>query len=522
MARDYTVPKRSSSTRINLQRVPQGSARSADPMSMSDTARAQSALSASVTRLEADPADGAAWVDASRAMARLGANTDALDALRQGCSLCPEYADLHVELGTMLDRMNVRHEPEAAYRQALSVDPHHIGARIRLGNLRLNAADLDEAGACFLDVLRRQPTNSAATAGAANVLHRRGHRDEAWKLVTAANVRPSIPLALSAATIGLRTGRSAEALRIVKRQLKRARGHDRVLLLHARGELHDALDQTGHAWRAWDEANRSRGLAFDCDAHVKAIDALIAAVPHAPAPTGPDDPRPVFVVGMPRSGTTLIESVLDAHPAMHGAGELEWVRDLIRSIPSLAGEGRTWLDHADDLGAFGSALGHAYLEGVDARAPNALRFIDKMPNNALHLAVVSTMLPAARIIWCERDDDDTALSCFQKCLSGGLPWATSLAGIRSWQRGLHRLKAHWERVLPTAIHTVRYSEFVRDPETQTRALTDFLDMPYDPAMLAFHQGNRAVATASWDQVSEPIHTRRIGRSRRYAAPLDRP
>jgi hypothetical protein len=145
-----------------------------------------------------------------------------------------------------------------------------------------------------------------------------------------------------------------------------------------------------------------------------------------------------------------------------------------------------------------------------------------MPNNALHLALVGVALPGARIIWCERDDDDVALSCFQQTLSPGLSWATTIEGIRCWQRGLRALKAHWEATLSQPILTVRYEDLVAEPEAQARRIADFLGLPFDPAMLDFGGARRHVATASYDQIHEPIHARRVGRAAPYRAFLGDP
>jgi len=477
----------------------------------------QQALSQYLQRLQDDPTDGKAWIHAARVMIQMGAKKDAIEALRQGITLLPTDPDLLCELAVTLDQASVRKEPEALYRRALQAAPGHIGARVRLGMLRLSAADLDEAGQCFIEVLRRDPTHSAATAGAAQVLNRRGHIEDAWSLLTQSPARPSIPLAMAFATVARHGGDPSQALKIVKRQQRRAKGHDRAMLLFAEGDLYDRMGDPRRAWLAWTAANQSQGLSFNRDGHRRSIDTLIRVVRDLPASTGPTDDRPVFVVGMPRSGTTLTETLLDAHPRATGVGELENIRDLAVSVPRRCGSAKpTYLHHLAELPQLAPALGADYLAALDTLAPGAKRVIDKMPNNALHLGFIGAILPGARVIWCERNPDDIALSCFQKPMSAGLPWTTSVGAIRCWQQGLERLLEHYETTLAIPILRSRYEDLVTEPEAATRRLADFVGLDFDPAMLRFHEKRRQVATHSWDQVNQAVHTGRINRSAKYA------
>ena len=474
---------------------------------------AQIELQQALATLEHTPAHGPSWLRAARAMDALGRPSDAITALRQATKLCPMDPDLHTALGARLAQASAREEPEACYRAALAIDPTHTDALVRLGLLKLNDAALDEAGQCFVTVLKRHPDHSAATAGAALVLDRRGLVDDAWKLLQDSPARPSNPLALATARVALHAGTQRKALRTLDARIPHAQGRDRAMLLFAKGDLHDTLGQHGAAWRAWKEGNTKRGLRFDPTAHERTIDTILAATAEPCIPTGPADPRPVFVVGMPRSGSTLVETILDSHPDVIGLGELEAVRDLAVAIPRWQGGGRTYFEHVDAWSALGPRLGQAYLDTVGV---DAVRFVDKMPNNALHLGLIQVMLPGARVIWCERDPDDVALSCFQRVLSAGHSWAGSLAGIRSWQAGLQRLKAHWRATLDLPILDFAYEDLVADPDTKVRELADFVGIDFDPAMLSFHERKRRVKTSSWDQVTEKLHGRRVGRARPYA------
>jgi len=476
----------------------------------------QHLLAEHLARIERDPNDSLAWRNAARTMAEMGQIGDAVAAQEQALGLCPALADAWVELGIYKTRQGVKEEPESCFRQALRLNPDHLDARTRLGHRLLRSADLDGAGRAFAQVLTKAPDHASAVAGAALVLDRRGQIDSAWDLLTKATCTPTTELAAATATVARHVGQPQGALPIVKRCRRDAPRGDRALLLHAEGDLYDAAGDHERAWRAWSLANRDRALAFDVEAHQRSIQGIVARTSTLPDATGPRSDRPVFVVGMPRSGTTLVESILAAHPSVHGAGELEAIRELAVALPRHVGRGRTYFDVLDALPAWAPAVGKAYLDHLKTIAPpSALRVVDKMPNNALHIALIASCLPGAHIVWCVRDDDDVALSCFRQALGAGLPWATSLAGIRAWQQGLHDLHAHWTTLAPRQIHTLRYEDLVADPEGEVRRLTAHIGLPYDGRLLDFHRSGRAVATASWDQVREPIHGRNVGSSSPY-------
>jgi len=483
--------------------------------------RAQRLLAQQLAALEADPDDPRAWIRAADAMFALDQPDDALHALRQAAALRPD-ADLFVRIGSALAHRGVRDEPEAWYRKAVALDPGHREALLRLGHERLQQADADEAGDCFVRILQVHPHDTEAAAGAALVLDRRGDTKDAWRLIQqVVSTSPHNPrVALATATIGPHVGCAQEALVEVRRTLRRIdEPADRVALLFAAGDLYDRLGDHEQAFASWRAANASRGLAFDADAHDRTIDAMIRATQTLPTPTGPDDERPVFVVGMPRSGTTLVERILDGHPRVTGVGELEALRDLAVSVARRA-RVPTWLHAVSRLERWAPAVGGAYLSGLDRLAPGADRVVDKMPNNALHLGLAAVALPRARVIWCLRDDDDVALSCFSKPMATGLPWAGSIDGIRSWQAGLQRLRGHWQHHLGQRMITVRYEDLVTEPEAQARRLLDHLGVTWDEAVLSPHQRAATVATHSWDQVREPIHRGRIGRAAPYRALME--
>lgn len=232
------------------------------------------------------------------------------------------------------------------------------------------------------------------------------------------------------------------------------------------------------------------------------------------------DPAPVFIVGMPRSGTTLTEQILAAHAGVHGAGERN---ALARSIHWLGGA----METADavariadlDAATFDDAAAR-YLAELHALAPDAARVVDKMPGNFRYLGLIGLMLPGARIIHCVRDPRDIALSIFTFRFFGYHPYAHDIADLGWYIAQYRRLMAHWEAALPNPILTIRLRDWIEDFDGTLRGLLDFLELPYDPACERFYELDRKVLTVSQHQVRSPVNARGLGRWRRYARHLE--
>ena len=262
---------------------------------------------------------------------------------------------------------------------------------------------------------------------------------------------------------------------------------------------------------------------FSRDVHRAFVDASIEAFCARRLRDGPrasnSDPAPVFIVGMPRSGTTLVEQILAAHRDVFGAGERTALGEVfaalggshedassLRRIAALEGEA---VDHAADL----------YLAALHKLAPGAKRVVDKMPGNFLYLGLVGLMLPSARIIHCVRDPRDIGLSIFTFRFHGAHGYAHDLADL-GWYIGEHdRLMAHWKSALPNPILTVRLSDWVSDFDATLERVLDHLELPPDTNCARFYESESRVRTVSRAQVRQPVNARGLGRWATYAAEL---
>ncbi len=222
-----------------------------------------------------------------------------------------------------------------------------------------------------------------------------------------------------------------------------------------------------------------------------------------------DERVPIFIVGMPRSGTTLIEQILASHPALYGAGELKTMSDFARTVA---------LDSPDWEGALLALrkLGQEYLDQVWKLAPEARYITDKMPGNFYHLGLIHLMLPNAKIIHSMRDPMDTCFSCYALRFAHGHEYCYDLKTLGRYYQRYTKLIRHWHDVLPAGrILDVRYEDNVADPEREARRLLGYLGLPWDPACLRFYETDRPVKTASVMQVRKPIYSSSVARWKRF-------
>ncbi len=292
----------------------------------------------------------------------------------------------------------------------------------------------------------------------------------------------------------------------------------------ALGKLLDDADRFDEAFPCFVQANAllkqlpaAADEAFDGDKLRRTVDQLIQGfTPRffaARRQWVAASELPVFIVGMPRSGTTLVEQIAASHPAVFGAGELRDIGGIARTLA--ADEAGRLTAKSWDAQAIARASA-AHLEQLRSLGGAAVRVTDKMPGNVFHLGLIATLFPQARVIFCRRDARDTCLSCyFQRFAHNRLRFTFDLADCGRQYLETERLTAHWLKTLPLPMLELHYEELIADQEGQSRRLIDFLGLPWDPVCLEFHRTQRAVVTASVWQVRQPIYNRSVGRWRHY-------
>jgi tetratricopeptide (TPR) repeat protein len=441
--------------------------------------------------LRIDPDQPAVLARFGLVLSMLDHHDAALICHRRAMSLSPDDAELHLSRGRSL--MLARDYPAArdALRRATELKPDHAELWLRLGICLSTLGAFAAAAEAYRRVLTIDPDNAEALR-ALSAIHQPSHDvSELARLrrILASDDQPV---------------------------------EQRIAAGFAAGERLDRLDRCGEAFACFAAANalqRERLLAagegLDLPELNRYADELIEhCTPafYAKARNwGNASGLPVLVVGMPRSGTTLVEQIAASHPQVVGAGELRNL-DLAARRLMLANTGHP-------LAAWDPATARreadAYVAHLAALGGGATRVVDKMPDNVFSLGIAAAMLPGARAVLCRRDPRDIGLSCYTRRFVEGHAYSTDLAECARRALLVERLMAHWRAVLPIPVLELHYEAMVTDPEAEARRLIDFLGLSWDPACLRFHQTERTVTTASFWQVRQPLYTTAVGRWRRY-------
>jgi tetratricopeptide (TPR) repeat protein len=287
---------------------------------------------------------------------------------------------------------------------------------------------------------------------------------------------------------------------------------DQVLLHFALGKAHMETGDAEKAFAHWHAANRMKRVMidYDADAALRRMASMAAGPADFDARVSATGVRlsevPVFVVGMPRSGSSLLEEILASHPRVYGGGELMQLRSLFeRGLAPGAGMAAPGVD---------SSIAEAVCRKLQRLSPQALRIVDKDLANFLHLGSIHRIFPRARIIHCRRDPLDTCFSAYTRLFLGNWEFTYDLGELGRYYRGYHALMAHWREVLPSETFLeIDYEALVAEPENETRRVLDFLGLPWHEACLRFFETTRRVGTASFAQVRRPIYRSSVGRGR---------
>ena len=413
---------------------------------------------------------------------------------------------------------------EAPARLLVERQPYEAKNHARLGTtLRLND-QLDEATEAYDTALGIDRFNSNARAGKAEILISTKKAEEATELL-----RPLIN-APTCSILPLQTwmracksiDRHEDAIVAAERWLatdRRSPAHI-TSICHRLAQAYDALDRRDEAFDAWTRANAIDSRRWNPDEHERTTDRLIATFNSSSFKTlhrsSKETRLPVFILGMFRSGTTLAEQILDSHPQMNGAGELADMLEITGTLPDIIGTEVPYPEcMADATVSTLDAQADKYLNSMNAYAGSAVRCSDKLPMNFLNIGLIAMLLPNAKVIHCTRDPLDTCFSCWGNPFSSRTAFTANQKAMGRAYRDYVRIMDHWMNHAPLQIHTVAYEELVTDPEPVVRGMLDFLELDWDESCLAFHESTRVARTLSMDQVSKPLHTGSVHRSRRY-------
>lgn len=463
------------------------------------------------------------------ALLRAGRLDEAAALAERGLAGEPRNVTLLLLRGAALTRAGKAERALAPIERAIGIEPDRPQAHLEMGMALQALNRLDEAGDAFERARALAPDSGDALAAVANHKRLRGDHEGAMNALErrVLSGEANSACVLLFAELAKRLGRAGEGVRAVREHL--ARGgvwafYERRLTW-ALGELLDSLGEYDEAFACYERVNETDKPAWDPDAFSAAVDRMIERwTPEAFGTLcagGVDSQLPVFVFGMPRSGTTLVEQIIASHPSACGGGEIGLASKL---AVQLRGEPRPFA-LIEDPAVIGrsrlSRFGRGAIRRLRELEPGAERVSDKQPESMLHLGLIRAALPGASLVLCERDPMDTCLSCYFQDFRDvhGMAWTRDLVWLGRYYNDSRRALEHWTRTLGIEVHRVVYEEMVADQGAQSRRLIEAVGLGWDDACERFYEKKRSVRTASEYQVDQPIYTRSVRRHERYAKHL---
>ncbi|MCR9236531.1 MAG: tetratricopeptide repeat protein [Alphaproteobacteria bacterium] len=457
----------------------------------------------------------------------LGKPAEAVPLFEEALIRQPRFAEAMVNYGNVLIQLGRFDEAIVQYNKALQIAPSDRDALECLARTLQLMERGDQAVPLWEKLVSLFPGHEASLIGLGTTLRELGRLDEAVTAfekaveVSPKNVSGYYNLGLSRSF--KRDERLFAALLKLERGFPGSNPLEEVEYRFTTGRAFAGIKDYDRSFQEYDAANRLRRSQLNYDeAEILERFTRIQSVFNdefmsSRGQLGSPSERPVFILGMPRSGTTLAEQILSSHPAVFGAGELTGMGNAISYIAQKVDEGRFPEDTALLEDKEFAQLGSDYLSVLEKFSPaNAERVIDKMPNNFLTAGLIHLMLPNARIVHMRRDLRDVAVSNYTTMFNTGMEHTYDLAELGRYLRSYSHHMDHWRQVLPqNAMLEIRYEDLITDLETHARSLVAYCGLPWDDACLNFHETERSVRTASVTQVRQPIYTSSAGRWRVY-------
>lgn len=449
---------------------------------------------------------------------------EALDLYRRAVGLNPDFVDTYAGLAAALNELGRVNEAIDCYLAVLARNPSHRVALNGLGLAYQRSGDLERAEDCYRKSLALAPEDAKARAGLAEVLDRYHRLEEAHGVLLPAlgAAHPDVDALLVYASLAVQTGKEDDAINRLQSamHITALPDKDRLYLHFALGKLLDRRGRYAEAFDQYRQGNQLHPARFDAGKHEKFIDDIIR---HFNGPAMRSLPRatvrnirPVFIVGMPRSGTTLVEQVLASHSQATPGGERPDIENFVHELPVMVGDERGYPACVDRIsGPQLDQLTSRYLQGFSACDPPPKVVTDKMPQNFMHLGLIELLFPDARIIHCLRDPRDTCLSCYFQNFSGSQFFSYRLQNLVAYYDLYRKVMRHWREVIRTPMMEVRYEDMIQDMDSKIRAILEFCDLPWEDGCARFYENKRTVLTSSYAQVRRPVYPTSVGRWKHY-------
>jgi Tfp pilus assembly protein PilF len=415
-----------------------------------------------------------------------GLLADALTHFDKAASIRPDSTEAFSALGSTHVHLNNREAAFAAFAEALALQPDSEEINTKLGSLHAINGEPDKAAERFRQAVLHHPLSGNAHYGLA-FLQRTEKQTADMERMEQAFKSPAIT------------------------------DHDKILVGYALGKSCEDLAQYDKAFEFMSQANDLQhalvSYSFEeqkslFDRHLQALNQ--GFIDHC-KDCRIDNATPILVLGMPRSGTSLVEQILASHPLVYGAGEVEYSRFFADDVRKMTGK-----PFPQDIGTIAPGklreLGLQYIQRLRSNAGVAQRVVDKLPHNFLRIGLFAALMPNARIVLCDRDPLDNCMSIYQRDFSASHGYASNLSELGEYYKLYENLMSFWTKLLPGRIYRISYENLVANTEQQIRELLRYCELPFHADCLAFYETERMVVTPSALQVREPMHNKSIGRA----------
>lgn len=467
------------------------------------------------------PEHGISHFDFGTVLEECGHTERAIEHYEKSISLDAGNERAHRQLGVALRQFGRIHDAIECFERALRLRPDYVAAHIDFARTLLQLGRAGDAIVPLKHAIKLEPDNSEAHIALAMTLKQLGRTDDsAQQLEKLLAFRPACGEAHYHVSMIKPEPRQIAVVEDVLRDPGLSK-RDAVYCHFALGNLHQSGESFDRAFDHFRTANslQRETFEYDADQFSQTVDRLIAVYSKGYFERnrnfGSVSQLPVFIVGMPRSGTTLVEQILCSHRLVHGAGELEAIRGTNHAIARQLGADQPYPECMSSIDS-GIAEEHAakYLRELARHCPSATRITDKFPGNFVAIGLIKTLLPEARIVHCMRDALDNCVSLYSHCF---MPMSCSfeLTELGQYYLDYQRLMSHWQSLFRDEIFTVRYEDLVMDQEKVSRQLVDYVGLDWDENCLEFQNNERNVSSPSNMQIRQPIYKSSIGRWKRY-------
>ncbi len=471
------------------------------------------------------PKDKVLWRELGRIRINQGRHTEAMEILQKAALLAPKSAETYFLLGMASLSSGRSVDAIKCLEKSLKLDPKNTESLIQLG-YACTGIDNEKAIKTFQKVKLRQADNVAAASGLAGVYTYQGDIESAYKiLMPFLHQQPvNIKIAIAFADIARPLKESDRAIDYLKAVLTGKHNLvDQRRVYFSLGKLYDQQGEYEQAFKHYKLANSTFSQKYNPSQDAAFFNGIISAMTRDFFDATPRSDimdkykKIIFIVGMPRSGTTLIEQILSTRKSVYAAGELGEIGNIAASIPVEVNDLKGYPHCLQKLDTnilnklslqYQKAIGKLSPEGADI-------VIDKMPDNFRFLGFIQLLFPNAKIIHCKRDAMDTGLSCYFQNFAGGHLYSNDLYNQGVYYRMYEKLMEHWKSTLDIPVMDIKYEDLIENPEGVSRNLMCFCELEWDASCLRYFENTSSVVTASFDQVRQPIYNRSVGRWKNY-------